>query len=302
MRRHFVTLDVFTPVAFAGNPLAVVLDGEDLSDAAMQTVAREFNLSETVFVTPPRLAGNRAALRIFTPSAELPFAGHPTIGAAIALAERDNRAGPFEAAFVLEEKVGPVACRVERRDGKAVEASFVAPRLPMRQGVAESHEAIAAALGLTTYDIGFGNHVPTRYSAGVPFTFVPVRDLEAIRRIRIDLARWDAAFNFGPGAPAAFAYTTETVSEDAAVHGRMFAPSLGIPEDPATGSAVVALAGVLAEFDPLGEGTHGFLVEQGFEMGRPSHVRLDVDIRRGVPVEVRLGGAAVRVSEGMIEA
>src|SRR5215470_13067543 len=269
MRRRFATLDVFTDRRFAGNPLAVVLEPEGLDGAAMQSIAREFNLSETVFVLPPADKAHRAKLRIFTPMTELPFAGHPTVGSAVLLNRIDGGAGRRD--IVVEEGIGPVRCAVEAIDADTGSARFELARLPAEAGATGPTAAIAAALGLAERDIGFDKFKPARWSAGVEFNYVPLTGLDAMRRCRPDTARWSEAFL---GRGSAFLFCRETVEPGHDFHARMFAPRGGIPEDPATGSAVAALAGVLAHFTRLADGTHDLVVEQGYEMGRPSLIKL----------------------------
>ena len=293
--RSFVTLDVFTTRRFAGNPLAVVLDAEGLDDAAMQAIAREFNLSETVFVLPPTDARHKAALRIFTPGRELPFAGHPTVGTAVLLALR-SRTGADAQAFGLEEQVGIVPCVVEPRGEHEGYARFRLPRLPEFVAGAMQPVDAAAAFGLDPKEIGFDLHLPSRHSAGNPFDFVPVLSLEAIGRARPQPARAGS----GTGT---FVYTRETSVEGRQYHARMFgAQGIGVYEDPATGSAVAAFAGVLMQFEKLGDGEHSFVIEQGYEMGRPSEIDLQVTIREGALVSAEIGGSAVVVSEGALVA
>src|SRR5205085_11553133 len=183
MRRRFVTLDVFTEKRFAGNPLAVVLEPDGLDTAAMQSIAREFNLSETVFVQPPENKSHRAKLRIFTPASELPFAGHPTVGTAVLLALRDG--GDNERDFILEENIGFVPCRVNPKAKESGRATFDLPRLPEEIGAPADNATIAAALSIAVDEIGFDRMPVQRWSAGAPYTIVPVRGLEAIGRCRI---------------------------------------------------------------------------------------------------------------------
>ena len=295
MKRRFVTLDVFTARRFAGNPLAVVLDAEGLDTAAMQRIAREFNLSETVFVLPPVNAAHKADLRIFVPTRELPFAGHPTVGTAVLLGLIDGVGG----SFTLAEKIGPVPCTVAIAGKEAGEATFTLPRLPAEIECPAGNAAIAAALGLTGDDIGFANHVPSVFSAGVGFTCVPVKDLAAIARISLDMGRW--ADGIRPADhPDAFVYTKETTQAGHHYHARMFAPEMGISEDPATGAAVAAFTGVIMRFDRPADGSHALVIEQGYEMGRPSQIRLGLEVRGGVLVSATIGGAAIIVSEGHI--
>ncbi len=299
MTRRFFTLDVFTETALKGNPLAVVLDADGLVDGRMQAIAREFNLSETVFVIAPRNPANTASLRIFTPSRELPFAGHPTVGAACLLAH--VRAPDLLAAqdlrIVLEEKVGDVVCVVRHRKGRAIAANFDLPRLPERlEGAPPSISEIAEGLGLAPGAIGFGRHEPSLFSAGAPFLFVPVRSLAAIGRARPGATPW--ATN---GGPATYLYTREVVEQGSAFHARMFGGGWGVAEDPATGSAAAAFAGVALAFERPSDGEHVLTIEQGFEIGRQSFIALGFEIEGGELRSASIGGSAVVVSSGALE-
>jgi trans-2,3-dihydro-3-hydroxyanthranilate isomerase len=291
MQRRFFTLDVFTARRFSGNPLAVVLDTQGLDTAAMQVVAGEFNLSETVFVLPAANPSHRAAVRIFTPKRELPFAGHPTVGTAVLLALLD---GGDEREIVLEEAVGPLPCRV-RAAAQSGTASFALPKLPDETGPAPPAGVLAAALGLRAEEIGFGRFAPSCWSAGNPMIFVPLKTRDAVVRARPDPARLT---EFGA---AVFVFTSETLDGGHAFHARMFAPHLGIPEDPATGSAAAAFSGLLAQ-SGLADAKHSFVIEQGYEMGRPSLLTLGMTISGGKLIAASVGGGAVIVAEGRIEA
>jgi trans-2,3-dihydro-3-hydroxyanthranilate isomerase len=297
MRRKFFTLDVFTRRRYAGNPLAVVLEPDGLDGDAMQAIAREFNLSETVFVLPPADRAHRAKVRIFTPAAELPFAGHPTVGTAVLLNRLDGGSGKRE--IVLEEGIGPVRCAVEALDAETGRARFDLARLPAEEGPAAPPAAIAAALGLDEKDIGFDRFEPARWSAGVEFNFAPLKGLDAMRRCRPNAAHWSEGVL---GRGSLFVFCRETVEPGHAFHARMFAPRGGIPEDPATGSAVAAFAGVLAHFAGVADGAHEFVVEQGYEMGRPSLIRLAMTVTGGKLAAGAIAGEAVVVSEGTLEA
>lgn len=300
MRHRFYTLDVFTGRRFAGNPLAVVLDAESLDGERMQTIAAEFNLSETVFVMPPARPGNAAKVRIFTPRAELPFAGHPTIGTALLLA-RQQLVG-FDAAepiLVLEEGVGDVPVDLRIEQGVPAVATMSVPGLPQRGPAAPDAAALAAMLSLSSNDLLPG-HVPCGWSCGVPFLFVAVRDREAIRRARLRSDLWEKLLMHW-WAPSVFVFTFDTESTDAQVHARMFAPAFGIAEDPATGGAVSALAGYLCAAG-AGDGDFRWQIEQGYEMGRPSQLELEARVAGGRLASVRVGGRAVGVSEGWVDA
>jgi trans-2,3-dihydro-3-hydroxyanthranilate isomerase len=296
MPRSYAILDVFTQQPLAGNPLAVVRDGSGLDDAAMQRIAAEFNLSETVFLLPPARPGHSAAARIFTPARELPFAGHPTVGTAVLLATDRAAGADFEAVVVLEETVGPVRCGVQLKSGRPGYAEFDVPKKPAPVGVTLDRDLIAAALGILPQQIGFENHVPTAYEAGVPFVFVPVADLDAIAEAAPVMEMWPAAFP--AAAPSAFLYCRECALHDSAFHARMFAPRLGIHEDPATGAAVAAFAGAVFRFDAPREGRHALTIEQGYEMGRPSQIALELEVENGALHGVRIGGYAVILAEG----
>lgn len=295
---QFHTLDVFTADRFSGNQLAVVMDAGRLTSAQMQVIAREFAISETVFVLPPDNLAHSAKVRIFTPGQELPFAGHPTIGTAVLLAELQSQSNPGmdEAIIVLEESIGVVRIGVRRKPGEAAYAEFDTPKLPEVLSAPVSHDRMADALGLAPSEIGFENHRPTRYTAGVPYSFVPVRGLDAIARARMVTPYWQGPF----GSDGAYLYCRETVHTTAQFHARMFAPDLTM-EDPATGSAAAAFAAVVHRFDDLKDGTRKLLIEQGYEMGRPSEIYLEVMVAGGQVRQVRIGGNAVRVSSGMLD-
>ena len=299
MTRRFFTLDVFAETALAGNPLAVVLDCEGLDDRRMQAIAREFNLSETVFVFEPRNPVNTARVRIFTPARELPFAGHPTVGTAALIAH--IRAPDLLAAqdmrIVLEEGIGDVVCVVRHRKGRALAANFDLPKLPQRlEAPPPPTPEIARGLGLGPEDIGFDRHEPSLFTAGAPYLFVPVRSLDAIGRARPADMRWNA-----DGGPATFLYTSEVVEAGSAYHARMFAGGWGVTEDPATGSAAAAFAGVTVAFDRPSDGEHVLTIEQGYEMGRPSLIALGLEVEGGELRSASIGGSAVIVSSGALE-
>jgi len=299
MARRFQTLDVFSETALAGNPLAVVLDAEGLSDSRMQAIAGEFNLSETVFVFEPRNPINTARVRIFTPKRELPFAGHPTIGTAALIAHlraRDLLAAQ-DLRIVLEEAVGGVVCSARHRQGQALAAYFELPKLPERLGGKPPPKTeIAAGLGLEPGDIGFGAHEPSLFSAGAPYLFVPVGSLGAVGRAAPGAMVWASK-----DGPATFLYTSEAARDGSAYHARMFAPAWGVIEAPATGSAAAGFAGVVHAFDRPGDGEHTLTIEKGFEMGRPSLIALGLTIEAGALSAATVGGSVVILSTGSLD-
>ncbi|MCA9512064.1 MAG: PhzF family phenazine biosynthesis protein [Myxococcales bacterium] len=297
---RFATVDVFTERAFGGNPLAVFPDARGLSDAAMQRIAREMNLSETTFVLPPADAANDFCVRIFTPAAELPMAGHPTVGTAHVLATRgavDLSRPRSELRFELG--VGPVPVAIECRDGAVARATMQQP-LALFGTVREDRSGIAALLGLAADDLAPS---PVQaVSCGVPFLIVPLRSSGAAARARLDAAASERALRDFE-AQEVLCFSTECATPGALAHARVFAPRLGIVEDPATGGAAGPLGAYLVRYGLVAPAVAraGFAVEQGIEMGRPSRieVRLDVD-DAGAPRGVFVGGACVPVTEGVL--
>ncbi|CAN5136399.1 PhzF family phenazine biosynthesis protein [soil metagenome] len=301
MELAFHTLDVFTAKRFGGNPLAVVLDADALTAAQMQTVTREFNLSETIFVQTPADRANTAKVRIFCPASEMPFAGHPTVGCAILLAEMKVKPGcAFETVIRLEEAAGLVPVKVTRI-GDIPRAMFTAPVIPYRVGDAQapSEQAAAEALGLAASDIGFGDHAPGVFEGGPRFLYVPLKSRTALAAAKPSgpaFTRVTAA----AGTDNIYVYTRGGERPGTAFRARMFAPAAGIPEDPATGSATALLAAQLLDANHLADGTHRFELEQGYEMGRPSDLSLELDVRAHALDAVRVAGQAVRVQSGTI--
>ncbi|MGQ0579270.1 MAG: PhzF family phenazine biosynthesis protein [Betaproteobacteria bacterium] len=297
-RYHFFTLDVFTGRQFGGNPLAVVLDAERLGGDQMQAIAAEFNLSETVFVLPPAKAHGAKKLRIFTPRAELPFAGHPTVGTAFLLAKLGlvllDTADPV---IVLEEGVGNVAVDVQLGPDGPRATRMSVPKMPELGPEPPPAQELAAMLSLSVNDLLPGR-LPRAYSCGVPFLFVPVRDREAIARAKIRPDLWEKTVSRW-WASSVFVFTFDTEIPEAQVHARMFAPAFGVVEDPATGGAAAALAGFLCELERT-DGSFRWQIEQGLEIGRPSLIELEADVVGGTITAVRVGGRSVLVSEGWI--
>lgn len=299
MRYRFLTADVFTDRPFGGNPLAVFPDARGISPERMQQVARELNLSETVFVLPPEDPKHTRKLRIFTPGAELPFAGHPTVGTALILAWLGEV--PLtgeETRIVFEEGVGPVPVAIRTADGKAVFAQLSASQLPeFRPAPAVSE--LAEMLSLDPEDVLTGGEAPQEVSCGLAFLYVPLRNRDALRRARLRLDRWEALLAHS-WAPSVYVFTRDHELPETDLRVRMFAPALGVPEDPATGAAAAALGGYLGSRSSE-DGTLRWTLEQGFEMGRPSLLYLEVDRAGGQITAVRVGGGAVPVSDGTMD-
>ncbi|MGF0538494.1 PhzF family phenazine biosynthesis protein [Agrobacterium sp. ES01] len=304
MAREYSIYDVFTDQKLAGNPLAVIFDGEGLTAEAMQAIAGEIKLSETVFVQKAENTAYTARIRIFTPARELPFAGHPTVGTAIALAERNHAdaGGSLDQVSVLEENIGPVRCAVRLRPGEASFAEFDLPRKPVKMDYILEKGGIANALSLKAGEVGFENHLPSVWSAGVPFLVVPVHNLRSVESLEFDPQMWERVAPYADGAlSSAYVYCRGGIHHRARFHARMFGSGMGIAEDPATGAAVAALAGAIQHFDALPDGHHPMIVEQGVEMGRPSFIHLHIDSKDDEIVKARIGGQAVRVASGVLD-
>ncbi len=300
MQLKFHTLDVFTSQRFGGNPLGVVLGADGLTTAEMQTIAREFNLAETIFVMAPKDRNNTASVRIFFPTAEIPFAGHPTVGCAILLAETLKGLGQtFEIEIRLEEMAGLVPVTV-RNTGGVSWAQFTAPVIPYPVLTPlPSIEAVASALRLAPFDIcpagqGLGLH-----EGGPRFLYVPVASREALARVRAREPEWSGILN-GLGAVGGYLYATGGDDPATAYRTRMLNPAGEGAEDPATGSAAALFASQLHQSLGFADGTHAFRLEQGYEMGRPSELEMEADVTGGKLVAVRVAGQAVRVMEGYL--
>ncbi|NOT71550.1 MAG: PhzF family phenazine biosynthesis protein [Hyphomicrobium sp.] len=301
MALTYYILDVFTERPFGGNPLAVVLDADRLTAAEMQGIAREFNLSETVFVMAPTSPGHSARIRIFTPTREMPFAGHPTLGTAILLAELRVQVvnGESDAIIALEEEAGSVRVGVRLRNGAPAFGEFDAPKVTAVPEELAQPEEISAAIGLIPSEIGFENHKPMILRGPSVFAYVPVANLEAMAKLRVAPSHWARAFT-DRGTDGVYCYTRQCVRTQSSFHARMFAPDIGVPEDPATGSAAIGFAHVIQAFDQGPDGAHKRIIEQGLEIGRPSTIQLISTVVRGKLESVRIGGAAVRIAEGKL--
>lgn len=304
-------LDVFTQERFGGNQLVVFPEASGLSDAQMARIAREFNISETVFVLPAETPGGTRKLRIFTPGRELPFAGHPTIGTAHLLATRLlDAAVTDDTELVLEEGVGPVRVAARPQADGTLFLQLSAARAPEYLGPAMDVPALARALNLEPAD--FASDLPGGFaSCGTPFLIVPLRDTGALRRARLDPTEWTrivAAGALGGVTDPLWTDHVYPIARDASLAARgvdlrvrMFAPGLGITEDAAMGAAATALAAHLAAHaTPARDGTFRWTIEQGIEMERPSLLYLEADKRDGAVTAVRVGGYAVWVGEGRL--
>ena len=297
MRYRYFLCDIFTVTRFGGNQLAVLPDARGLSDEQMQKIAREFNLTETTFVFPPE-AGHTRKVRTFTTSTELPYAGHPNIGTAFALATAGEfgRIGSTIQVY-FEEKAGVVPVAVSEHRGGRLTCRMAAPEKLSFGGVA-SPEAVAAAVSLDAAEIVTDTHPPCVASVGLPFLFAELRDRSALGRAEVDMKKLHALTEEGV-SPDVHLYVHS--NDDFDIRARVFAPLDGVPEDPATGSANCALAGMLSHYDEAPNGRFRWRIAQGVEMGRPSILNAEAEKRGGTVVTTAIAGDCVMVAEGFIE-
>jgi trans-2,3-dihydro-3-hydroxyanthranilate isomerase len=295
MQRRYITVDVFTDRAFGGNPLAVVLDAGGLSTAQMQAIASEFNYSETTFVLPPRDSANDAQVRIFTVNRELPFAGHPNVGTAFVLAAQE--AEP-PARLRFEEGAGLVPVEILKQNGRVVGAELTAPN-PLSKLTQFGAAQAAACLSLAAADIRTDRHAPQIASVGLPFLMVELTSRDALRRARPDAAGFAGVFPCDE-CDAVYFYTRDVPAAEACdLQARMFHPGAsGLSEDPATGSATVAAAALLADLSAERDGELKLRIGQGVDMGRPSLLLTRIVKQNGAIVSAHVGGGCVQMMEG----
>jgi len=297
MKLKYYTCDVFTSQRFGGNQLAVFPDATNIPENLLQAIAKEFNFSETTFVYPATNQQNTKRVRIFTPGNELPFAGHPTIGTAIVLATiGDVAVKGNETKIILEEGVGPVPVLIRLKNGKPSFGQLSAAKLPEFNENVPSAEMLVRMLTLQRSDFTDSQFPIQFVSVGLPYLFVAVKNREVLKRIRVNTQVMEEL-----NLKEVFVFTADAEQTDFHFRARMFAPLIGITEDPATGSACAAFAGYLAQKDSTQNGTLKWNIEQGFEMCRPSLLYIEADKVNGQITATRVGGNAVMMTEGFLE-
>jgi trans-2,3-dihydro-3-hydroxyanthranilate isomerase len=300
MKVEFTTVDVFTGARFGGNPLAVVTDAQGLASGQMQSIAAEFNLAETTFVLPPKDATNTAEVRIFTPKAELPFAGHPNVGTAFVLARAGRSYGRAVAGdrLVFEEKAGLVRMDLTRENGVVVATRLAAP-VPLSIGEEIAPEIVAEACSLEPADIKLAGHRPCIASCGIPLVFAELQSRALLARAAV---RTDVLARHLPMERAVGIHLYVAAREHGVeIQSRMFAPLVGVPEDPATGGANVALIGLLAHHRPEADLVLARTIGQGFDMGRPSVLEASAEKKAGTVTATYIGGRCVPMMKGTID-
>ncbi|CCM76333.1 PhzF family phenazine biosynthesis protein [Rhizobium mesoamericanum] len=298
----FTTVDVFSSTRFEGNPLAVITDARGLTDADMQNIAAEFGYSEVTFVLPPEDPANTARVRIFTPTTEVPFAGHPNVGTAYVLGRQGQVFGqPVSDSLRFEEKAGLVEVNL-KRDGDEVQSASIRAPKPLTIGNAITKETIARCVAIEPDDIRVANHQPVVASVGLSFVFAELANLAALGRVRPNLAYFqDAAALTAEGKNdfSLFVYV-RSKEEPWTIRARMFAPLDNVPEDPATGSASAALGAYLVSLAPDADMNVSLMIEQGVEMGRRSIIHIHVVKRDGTVTDVTISGGCAPVMRGEI--
>ena len=297
---EYTLADVFTTVPFGGNQLAVFENADGLSEELMQKIANELNLSETVFVTSASSPNKTKRVRIFTPKLELPMAGHPTIGTAHVLAAKEiipTKEGRND--LIFEEGIGDIPVTVFKENHRVIKSEMEQP-LPEFGEKLMDLEVAAQLLSLSIEDIDSTLPIQT-VSSGVPFLFIPIRSLQAIGKIKFRMDIWEKHFANIPGRQHIFTFTHETIEANSHIHSRMFAPAMGITEDPATGGASGPLGAYLIEYGAFPseeEGVFYIRGEQGFEMGRPSYIEITLQEENGKLHSVKVGGTSVIIGSG----
>ena len=299
---HYELIDVFTSSPFGGNQLAVFHDETELPAETMQKISRELNLSETVFIRSPNNSENQKSLRIFTPKVELPMAGHPTVGAAFVLADKGLL--PTEAGqnrWILEEQIGEIPVTVYKEGTKISKVEMTQP-LPVFGSHFQKAGLVADLLSLSPRDLDQRFPIQS-VSSGVPFLFIPVRTLKAMKEIKFRADIWERQFSQNQYTQHIFVFTMQTEDKQSTVHSRMFAPAMGIQEDPATGAAGGPLGAYLVQHGVIPQakdGKYTIRSEQGFEIKRPSYIDITLTKTGSSISDVKIGGQAASIGRGQI--
>ena len=299
MGLKFHILDVFTDQAFKGNQLAIVEEADELSSETMLAITREFGFSETVFLQSSDNPTAVSKLRIFTPKGEISFAGHPTIGTAVLLGlqkAKEQNCGQ-DVLLILDEEVGPVRSVVSVSSEKSAYAEIDVPQLPKVIEHVPEIDLVADALGLDIQDVGFENHKIMSAEIGIRFVYVPLKNRSLVSKAAPNFAFWSAAFS-KDNPVGVFVYCRGGEAASTGFHGRMFAPDFGISEDAATGGAVVGFSRLIERFEIDAQSHYETMISQGFEMGRDSFLKLELELENRALRQVRLGGDALLVASG----
>lgn len=297
---RYLTLDVFTAKPFGGNQLAVFPDATGIPEELLLPITREFNFSEVTFVYPAKDVEHTRTVRIFTPEKEMPFAGHPTIGTAAALALVEGVLGGATSGHLkLDLKIGTVPVDVRVEGENLAWAELSAAKMPEIGPSVPTLNTMAEILGLDAKDLVGGQLSPQAVSCGYPFLLVPLKSIDAVQRARVRVDLWEQTLKRS-WAPEILVAARDTDAGEQHWRARMFAPGINVPEDPATGSAIASFGGWLAMKDPKSEGEFALIVHQGIEMGRPSLLEVRATKVAGAVTSVKVAGRAVLTGEGRL--
>lgn len=302
MHYSFYTADAFTSRRFHGAQIAVFPDAQGLSGEQMQRIAAEFNVSETVFITPSKVSPAHRQMRVFSPTEEVNFAGHPIIAAAWVLSEvGDIAIGDEDALVVFEQNSGPVEVCIRGKNGKPEMVQFSVSAEPKIDRFVPSKEELAGILGLSAADLEpHNNFVPLLVACREPYLIVPLRSYKAVREAVFNYERWVQSNVPSMLAQEILLFSTHAADQAADFHGRLVGPKIGVREDPPIGSATPAFAGYLCAHEHIRQGTYAFAIERGRPDSRQSILNVEMDNQRGRKLDIRIGGPAVTVMEGKI--
>ena len=298
--QYFIT-DVFTRKVFNGAQIAVFPNAEGLSDEQMASVAKELNLSETVFVTHPQESSNHRRMRIFSPLGEIDYAGHPIIATAYVLGHcGDLELSEAITQVTLEQNTGPIEVNISAKDGAPSFVQFNSMVSSVVDRFVPPDEELAAALSINISELDHKKYSPRLVSCGVPYLIVPVWDYNSVRKARFDFAAWNESTAPQTAAQEILLFSPKTPMTDSDFNLRLLGPKIGPHDDPPVGSAIPAFASYLCSFTITAEGTHTFAVDRGDASNRRSVLNIEMDNKGGGQLPLRVGGEAVIFSEGSV--
>jgi trans-2,3-dihydro-3-hydroxyanthranilate isomerase len=301
MNYKYYIADVFTRRIFNGAQIAVFPNADGLSEQTMKLVARELNLTETVFVFHRDGDASKRRIRVFTPKGEINFAGHPVIAAAFVLAAcGDVELSGKYTPVVFEQNVGPITANISNDDGKPAFIQFTGKVAPIVDRYVPTESELAAFLGIDQRQIDHKKHTPRLVSCGFPYLVVPVYNYETVRKAKFNYQAWSQSSAPQTAAQEILLFSAKTPYQDADFNARLVGPNIGLHDDPPVGNAMPAFAGYLCSFEHMQKGTYTFAVDRGDENSRRSVINLEMDHKRQDTLTIRIGGEAVMAAEGMM--
>jgi trans-2,3-dihydro-3-hydroxyanthranilate isomerase len=302
MKINYYIADVFTRQLFNGAQIAVIPHADGLSDHTMKLLARELNLSETVFVFHPENADNTRKMRIFTPKKELDFAGHPIIATAFVLGHcGDLYLSQTITPIILEQNAGPVEANITAENGKPTFVQFSRKVTSIVDRFAPTDEELASFLGLKQSELDHKKYSPRLVSCGFPYLIVPVWNYESVRKAKFNMTAWSQSIAPQTAAQEILLFAPKTPFHDADFNARLFGPHIGVYDDPPIGTAMPAFASYLCSFEHTQKGTHVFAVDRGDADSRRSVLNIEMDHKGQELLTLRVGGGAVLFAQGTID-